>query len=103
MYIFERTIGFQSNLLTNTKRKRQKYEKLINELQNNYKKVKCVNISLSSLGVFSQSSIAFTDMLKGLNVDKQCRKYYVKKSLTCVLGPRTIYSVNTTKNGTTCN
>ena len=79
IYILELTIGFESNLLTNTKRKRQKYEELINEQQNNYEKVKFVNMSLSSLGVFSQSSIGFTDMLKDLNVDEQCRKYYVKK------------------------
>ena len=69
----------------------------------NREKVKFVNMSLSSFEVFSQSSIGFTDMLKDLNVDEQCRKYYVKKSLICVLGPRTIYSVNATKNGTTRN
>ena len=79
IYILELTIGFESNLHTNTKRKRQKYEELINEQQNNYEKVKFVNMSLSSLGVFSQSSIGFTDMLNDLNVDEQCRKYYVKK------------------------
>ena len=49
-------------------------KKIINEQQNNYEKVKFVNMSLSSLGVFSQSSIGFTDMLKDLNIDEHCRK-----------------------------
>ena len=42
IYILKLTIEFESNLLTNTKRKRQKYEELINEQQNNYEKVKSI-------------------------------------------------------------
>ena len=53
IYILELTVGFESNLLTNATRKRQKYEELINEQHKYYEKVKFVNLSISSLGVFS--------------------------------------------------
>ena len=49
IYILELTVGFESNLLTNATRKRQKYQDLINEQLKNYEKVKFVNLSISSL------------------------------------------------------
>ena len=67
----------------------------------NYEKVKFVNLSISSLGVFSLSSLDFTEMLKDPKFDEQCRKYYVRKLLTYVSGPRIIYFVSVTKNGIT--
>jgi hypothetical protein len=79
IYILELTVGFESNLLTNATRKRQKYQDLINEQLKNYEKEKFVNLSISSLGVFSHSSLDFTEMLKDLKFDEQCRKYYVRK------------------------
>ena len=79
IYILELTVGFESNFLTNATRKRQKYQDLINEQLKNYEKVKFVNLSISSLGVFSHSSLDFTEMLKDLKFDEQCRKYYVRK------------------------
>ena len=45
----------------------------------NYEKVKFVNLSISSLGVFSHSSLDFTKMLKDPKFDEQCRKYYVRR------------------------
>jgi hypothetical protein len=45
----------------------------------NYEKVKFVNLSIISLGVFSHSSLDFTKMLKDPKFDEQCRKYYVRK------------------------
>jgi hypothetical protein len=79
IYILELTVGFESNLLTNATRKRQKYQDLISEQLKNYEKVKFVNLSISSLGVFSHSSLDFTEMLKDIKFDEQCRKYYVRK------------------------
>ena len=37
-YVLELTIGFESNLVNNEKRKRQKYQHLINELHKSYVK-----------------------------------------------------------------
>ncbi len=55
-------------------RKREKYHELINEQLKNYEKAKFVNVSISSLGVFSETSLGLIEMLKDLEIDKQCRK-----------------------------
>ncbi|CAB4005396.1 Hypothetical predicted protein, partial [Paramuricea clavata] len=73
IYILELTVGFESNLLTN--RKRQKYQDLINEQLKNYEKVKFVNLSISSLGVFSHPSLDFTEMLKDLKFDEHVENF----------------------------
>ena len=72
IYILELTIGYESNLQNNATRKRQKYENLIREQQKHYEKVKFVNLSISSLGVFSGSSLGFIEMLKDLKFDEKC-------------------------------
>ena len=84
IYVLELTIGFESNLVNNEKRKRQKYQHLINELHKSYVKVKFVNLSISSLGVFSQSSNEFTEMLKVLKLAEH-KRYIVRKIInTCI-------------------
>ena len=85
IYVLELTIGFESNLVNNEKRKRQKYQHLINELHKSYVKVKFVNLSISSLGVFSQSSNEFTEMLKVLKLAEEHKRYIVRKIInTCI-------------------
>jgi hypothetical protein len=86
-------------------RSNPKYQDLINEQLKNDEKVKFLKLSISSLGVFSHSSLDFTEMLiKDLKFDEQCRKYYVRKIINIyVSGPRIIYSVSVTKNGITHN
>ncbi len=81
----ELTIGFESNLLANDTRKREKYDELINEQLKNYERAKFVNVSISSLGMFSETSLGLIEMLKDLEIDKQCRKYLVRKIInTCI-------------------
>ena len=46
MYIFALTVGFESNLLANARRKREKYQDLVNEQLKNYKKAQFVNASV---------------------------------------------------------
>ena len=83
--ILELTIEYESNLQHNATRKRQKYENLIKEQRKHYEKVKFVNLSISSLGVFSESSLGFIEMLKDLKFDEKCRKYFVRKMInTCI-------------------
>ena len=84
IYILELTIEYESNLQNNATRKGQKYENLIKEQQKHYEKVKFVNLSISSLGVFSESSLGFIEMLKDLKFEK-CTKYFVRKIInTCI-------------------
>ena len=70
IYILELTIGFESNLQTNATRKREKYQDLINKQLNYYKdlEAKFVNVSISSLGVFSETSLDLIEMLKDLEM-----------------------------------
>ena len=53
LYILELTVGFESNLQVNANHKHQKYIDLIEEQKTNYDKLKFINLSLSTLGVFS--------------------------------------------------
>ena len=53
--------------------------------ENNFDKVKFVNVSISSLGVFGQSTNTFIDMLKDLKFDEQHIRYVKKKIIsTCI-------------------
>lgn len=98
IYILELTVGFESNLLNNATRKRQKYQELITEQNNNYEQVKFVNLSISSLGVFSQPSLEFIEMLKDLKFDERCRKYFMKRIINICI--RTSYYIFCKRNKT---
>ena len=62
LYVLELTVAFKSNLNNNAVPKKEKYLKLIKEMSRNYRCVKFVNLSLSSLGVFSYECFTFLDM-----------------------------------------
>ena len=96
LYILELTVGFESNLQVNANRKHQKYNDLIKEQESNFIKVKFVNLSLSTLGVFGRTSDSFDDMLRNLQFDSQQSKYIKKKIVsTCI---RTSYYIFCKRN-----
>ena len=78
----ELTAGFETNLKINSDRKLKKYLPLISDQENNFGKVKFVNVSISSLGIFGQSTNTFIDMLKDLKFDEQHTRYVKKKIIT---------------------
>ena len=82
LYILELTVGFETNLKINSDQKLKKYLPLISDQENNFDKVKFVNVSISSLWVFGQSTNTFVDMLKDLKFDKQHIKYIKKKIIS---------------------
>ena len=85
LYILELTVGFETNLKINSDRKLKKYLPLISDQENNFDKVKFVNVSISSLGVFGQSTNTLIDMLKDLKFDEQHIRYVKKKIIsTCI-------------------
>ena len=85
LYVLELTVGFETNLNSNSDRKHKKYLPLISDQESNYDKVKFVNVSISSLSVFGQSTNTLTDMLKELKFDEQQIKYIKKKIIaTCI-------------------
>ena len=55
------------------------------EQESNFIKVKFVNLSLSTLGVFGRTSDSFDDMFRNLQFDSQQSKYIKKKIVsTCI-------------------
>ena len=96
LYILELTVGFESNLQVNANRKRQKYLDLIEEQKTNYGKVKFINLSLSTLGVFSRSAENFDEMLRSLKLDDQYSKYIKKKIVNMCI--RTSYYIFCRRN-----
>ena len=96
LYILELTVGFETNLKTNSDRKHEKYLTLITDQKNVYDEVKFVNVSISSLGVFCESTNTLFDMLHDLKYDEQRIKYVKKKIIaTCI---RTSYYIFCRRN-----
>ena len=96
LYILELTVGYESNLQVNANRKRQKYLDLIKDQEADYDKVKFVNLSLSTLGVFSRSSENFDGMLRSLKCDAKFCKYIKKKIVNMCI--RTSYYIFCKRN-----
>ena len=78
-YVLELTVGFESNLNNNEVRKKEEYLNLIKEMSRNYRWVKFVNLSMSSLGVFSDECSTFLDMMNDIDIDKKQQHYIIKK------------------------
>ena len=96
LYILELTVGFETNLKTNSDRKHEKYLTLVTDQENIYDEVKFVNVSISSLGVFGESTSTLFDMLHDLKFDEQRIKYVKKKIIaTCI---RTSYYIFCRRN-----
>ena len=71
LYVVELTVGFESNRNNNAVRKIEKYLHLIKEMSRNYRCVKIVNLSISSLGVFSDECSTFLDMMNDIGIKKK--------------------------------
>ena len=85
LYITKLTVGFATNIDKNAIRKYEKYRNLIQELSTNYHKVKFINISISSLGIFRNSCDAYFQMYKGLDFEEKHLKYILKKLITIII------------------
>ena len=89
-------MGLEKNLGNNAKRKKEKYKYLEANLKSKYKKVKFINIVISTLCVFDSSAVDFLEMLEDLKFDKTCRHYVVKKMMAIAV--RTSYYVFCRRN-----
>ena len=85
LYVLELTVGFESNLNNNAARKKEKYVNLINEVSRNYRCVRFVNLSMSSLGVFSNECSTFLDMMNDIGIDKKQQRYIIKKVINIAI------------------
>ena len=69
LYILELTVGFETNSNNNASRKELKYRPLLTDLANDYKQIKFITLSSSSLGIFGNCSDSFLKlcMERGIN------------------------------------
>ena len=79
LYILELTVGYETNLRNNIKRKQDKYKDVIKEQKKHFKSVEFINLSISALGVFDQESCTFLKMLNRLDINETQTKYCIKK------------------------
>ena len=79
LYILELTVGYETNLRNNIKRKQEKYRDVITEQERHFKSVKSINLSISALGVFDKEPSTFLKMLNRLDVSENQTKYCIKK------------------------
>ena len=66
-------------------RKKEKYVNLISEMSRNYRCVRFVNLSMSSLGVFSDECSTFLDMMNDIGIDKKQQRYIIKKMINIAI------------------
>ena len=85
LYNLELSVGYEFNLQANVIRKRERYKDIITEQKKHYKFAKFVNLSISSLGVFSIECDAFLDMLNDLRFDDRHRKYCIGKIMSIAI------------------
>ena len=79
LYILELSVGFETILRNNIKRKQEKYRDIITEQERYFKTIKFINLSISALGVFDKESSAFLKVLNRLDVSENQTKYCIKK------------------------
>ena len=84
-YVLELTVGFESNHNNNAVRKKEIYLNLINEMSRKYRCVRFVNLSMSSLGVFSDECSTFLDMMNDICIDKKQQRYIIKKMINIAI------------------
>ncbi len=66
-------------------RKKAKYRELIRQLGNNFRQVKFINLSMSSLGIFAPECSTFLDMLENVGLDKNHQIFCVRKMMTTAI------------------
>ena len=96
LYIVELTVGYESNLYNNVKRKQSKYSEIIREQNEKFKSVKFVNLSISSLGVFANECSTFIEMLHDLGLIYNHEKYLIRRIATIAF--RTTYYIFCCRN-----
>ena len=66
-------------------RKKEKYLNLINEMSRDYRCVRFVNLSMSSLSVFSNEFSTLLDMMNDIGIDKTQQRYIIKKMINIAM------------------
>ena len=99
-YVVELTVGFEMSLRNNVQRKHTKYKDFIEDLYKQFKRVKFINISISSLGVLNKECSTLFRMPDTLGLDKKDQQYCTRKMMSfAIRSTYYIFSVVEIKNG----
>ena len=79
LYLFELTVGFETNIEKNSNRKATKYKPLLRDLNYRYRSINFVNLSMSALRIFDSSSDSLLTMMDDLGFDNNSRNQVIKK------------------------
>ena len=83
LWLVELTVGFETNILKNYERKKR-YDSLIADLKNTYRKVTYVNLSMGAIGVVGRDS-NILDLLRYFKLSNADISYHVGKIMNiCV-------------------
>ena len=85
----ELTIGFETNMELNSKRKHEKYKDLIDRLKKSYDDVIYANISMSACGFIEKDSKKFLDIMTKLKIPEKEIRYLTKSIINICI--RTSY------------
>ena len=84
LYIIELTVGFETNLNINASRRKLKYCPLLVDLDKAYDRIELVNLCISSLGIFGNSSDSFLQMCNDIG-------YFIVTKLSTIMTRTTYY------------
>ena len=87
LYIREHTVGFETNIQSNSDRKAAKYSSLINDLSLSYSKVVFVNLSMGAIGVMGSSCNSLLSLLHELQFDKKITIRIIMKAMNISIRP----------------
>ena len=77
LYIIELTVGFETNLNNNANCEELRYRSLRADLTKDFNKIKFVNLSVSCLGIFGNSSESFLQMCSETGIDNRHLKFII--------------------------
>ena len=78
-------MDFETNLNKNASRKELKYHSLLTDLSNDYHTIEFVNVFMSCLSIFSQSSEPFIKLCTELSFDNNNLHFIIYKLSTIII------------------
>ena len=96
LHIIELTVGFETNLDNNAHRKELKYRPLLTDLAKDYNKIEFVNLCISCLGIFGNSSDSFLQMCNERGIENLDLRFIISKLSTIII--RTTYYIFCMRN-----
>ena len=84
IFVLELTVGFETNIDLNTKRKAKKYKEMLKSLENEFEKVIFFSQSMGGLCIVGAHR-CITNMLKALGFQQREIAYLIKKIMCCCI------------------